>query len=536
MSRIWIKERCCSGLVPFLFLIVLGQWLLSCGTLPKEGPSKVQVSLSLSDSSLRRSLRAGTQNNRLTEYVVAVETAVDFSPNGPAPELIEDANLVTLVDNSVRLNLPVATPLKLFIFRYDAVHEKAALDELKNQELLGTGSVTLGIGAAIDFGQSNDFEIAIGDQQKTLTVQLTPDLTGKLAQTYVQGATIWADRLEVGSNTGNFQLDADEVSAISEADGSYILFPPSYHDFLLVTDNGKKQDASGQLVAAAPMLAPLPGFGQNSVNITPLTTLVATEPSLKDYLDTLGGWNVDVADPEGVPGGLLKISLLAEAYSVMISGGSSPLIEGNLTEKFRATAKLADAIFLASTSSSEVVLDNVITDGFQNLMADPAISHSLTNDEKTQFESALRSMVAEIEKIPADTLVKESDVLFQIETSQQQAFNQLKGIVCGETAAYLNFTPVIKSISMHFGDGALRLVGLVDDDNYSVLGFTWLDEAGNELKNSSSTSCETAEATYPGFSPDKSHSFTLTVNDPGIDNVVATCSWAVGATFTECQF
>jgi len=528
------KEVTGRELLKLCLIISVVLSLGSCGPLPKEGHDWLTVSLNISTAASQRISRTGTENRR-TEYVLAVESSIPFSASGPPIDQVEDSNLVTLTNNTTTLSLPVGKSIKLLVFRYSEYLTISQLNELLALQQLGEGSTELGIAPAIDFGQSEAFEIAQADEAKTIPVWLAPDITGKLAQTYVQGATVWADRLEVGSNTGNFQLDADEVNAISDADGNYSLAPPSYHDFLLVTDNGSKPDASGRLIPAAPMLAPLPRFGQRSVNITPLTTLVATEPLLKDYLETLGDWNVDVADPAGIPGGLLKISLLAESFSTILSSGSSPVIRDNLS-RTSASAKLADALHLALSSTSPVVLNDVVKDGLQNLMADSAISRFLTEVEKTQLESAISSVVFEIEQIPADDLVKETDVLSKIENKQQTAFDQLRDIICGDTASYLNFTPVIESISMQYENGALRLVGLIDDDNYAALEFNWLDDAGNELDNVPSSYCETAEAIYPDFSPDESNSFTLKVTDPGIDNGTASCTWAAGATFTECQF
>ena len=71
------------------------------------------------------------------------------------------------------------------------------------------------------------------------------------------------------------------------------------------------------------MLAPAPEVGQTVTNITPLTTLVAFELTLKEKLSAYGDWNADIASPSGVNGNLLRIAMTVEPLSSAVSGGSS---------------------------------------------------------------------------------------------------------------------------------------------------------------------------------------------------------------------
>ena len=60
-------------------------------------------------------------------------------------------------------------------------------------------------------------------------------ITGRLAQTYVSGAIVFADKVDGTDGLGDFQADPDvEVSTYSESDGSYTLvIPPDYGAYVL---------------------------------------------------------------------------------------------------------------------------------------------------------------------------------------------------------------------------------------------------------------------------------------------------------------
>ncbi|HEY5512766.1 MAG TPA: hypothetical protein VIK40_03895, partial [Geomonas sp.] len=99
-------------------------------------------------------------------------------------------------------------------------------------------------------------------------VTITP-VQGKVSQGPVQGATIFADRLNSGTRS---VMDGDEVNATTKATGIYdIGVPSNYGDYLLVSQGGT-DTITGK--AAMQMMAP-PG----AANVTPLTTMVALVPA-----------------------------------------------------------------------------------------------------------------------------------------------------------------------------------------------------------------------------------------------------------------
>ena len=77
------------------------------------------------------------------------------------------------------------------------------------------------------------------------TTTVSSRVGGKLAQSYVKEAQVWADRLVGGE--GNLQWDAGEPLALSGDGGDYQLRDVT-GEFMLVTSGGKKQDSSGNWI------------------------------------------------------------------------------------------------------------------------------------------------------------------------------------------------------------------------------------------------------------------------------------------------
>ena len=138
---------------------------------------------------------------------------------------------------------------------------------------------------SIEFGKSELFSISNtegtllvnGKRTSILSIQLAHQLSGRVAQSYVMGANVWADRIEPDGNI-NQQFDEDENATTSDSKGGYLL-APNYLDYVLVTEGGFKMNTAGAFIPAAPMLATVPDDGRTEVHITPLTTLVAAAPS-----------------------------------------------------------------------------------------------------------------------------------------------------------------------------------------------------------------------------------------------------------------
>ena len=145
--------------------------------------------------------------------------------------------------------------------------------------------------------------------------------SGKLVQGPVVGATIFAD-----SKSGSrFVLDGSEISATTDANGSYA-FPslPTY-DYILVSNGGTDKTTG---LPAIQMMAPA-----GAQNITPLTTLVALDESNPTM------------DP--TKGALAKIQSLLPAgvkYDADVSEKSSPAVLLLVKSIETASKSLTDAI------------------------------------------------------------------------------------------------------------------------------------------------------------------------------------------------
>jgi len=524
--RLWVK---------LLFLILLS----SCGALPKEDQGKtdksgwVQVSLNLGSSESSRVGRSGT-GTRLTEFVVAVEGMTAYSSKGFSPSIPLDANLVQLSNSITTLTLPLNRDLRLFIYRYPQEHTLDQLLKLMSQFGLDTGDMELGIGPAIDFGLSNYFRIS-NESPITVTIQLAQEPSGKLIQSYIQGATVWADRLSGG--TGNYQLDEDEASTISAPDGSYSLIP-DYFEYLIVSQGGNKLDSVGNPIPAMSLLALRPMASQGVTNLTPLTTLVALQPSLLSTFETLGSWG---ADPiaEGLPGSLFQISYAVETYAELLSSGVAPLVaEGN---RWNSLQILAQQVGLDIADGSLDNLKGVLETSVNETLTDLS-SRSLSSSEKQLLQNALSAAVDNIStRFPTDLeLIKEdSETMEILETIQTKLISQVQGVICksasGESSP-LQFPAMIKSIilSKQADPGGLWIEGNVSDDFPEQLAYSWSQDG--IVGNFDTVEAGTAKVFLEGFDTSQNQEFRFHLKECGSKLISQSCSWIPWTNSTTCQF
>ncbi len=302
---------------------------------------------------------------------------------------------------------------------------------------------------------------------------------GKLAQSYVKDAQVWADQLVDG--VGNLQWDEGEPLAISAEDGSYQLDSEApwilSGDFQIVTSGGKKSDSNGIWIDAAPMVAPAPLPSQKETNVTPLTTLVAFEPALKKKLDALGGWNADIASPSGVSGNLLRLAKTVETLSGTLSGGSSPMVS-DFGSSLKSLGKLATELNTVEDLTDDTALKESASKAIKAVVEDPTIvPNPPTQAQKDSLTSSLEQAVQGVTAaIPAsDELVVEADKLSQIENVLAEA-----GINEGVSVrlnmgggSVLNFGALITRIEMSLDEDSLVLTADVPDDDPDSLEYNW---------------------------------------------------------------
>ena len=253
---------------------------------------------------------------------------------------------------------------------------------------------------------------------------------GKLAQSYVKDAQVWADQLVNG--VGNLEWDDGEPLALSGEEGDYQLTSDNpwvlSGDFQIVTSGGKKTDSSGNWIDAAPMVAPAPEPGQAQAHVTPLTTLVAFAPELKEEFDKLGGWNADIASPSGVSGNLLRIAKTVETLSNTLSGGSSPVIS-DLGSSLKSLGKLATTLkAIAETGgdlASEELLEASTSSAIEEVLSDPIL---VPNPPSATQREALKNSVTQAVRGIATTILatdepvaEDPNLLAQIEDIFEEA-------------------------------------------------------------------------------------------------------------------
>jgi len=356
-------------------------------------------------------------------------------------------------------------------------------------------------------------------------------ISGKLAQSYVRGATVWAEKLVNG--VGNYQRDPGEADGVSSENGDFQLSGAT-GDFHLATSGGKKLDSQGNEVDAAPMLAPAPIAGQTSTNITPITTLVAFKPTLKEKLAQYGDWNADIASSTGVNGNLLRIAKIAESLSSAVSGGTSPLVtdfEGNL----KSLGQLANQLNSTSEDLSDpTVLKSVSSTALSAILNDPEIVQTTVSaDKKASLISSMEQAVEGIaQAIPADQIViEDSATLAAVETVLQEAnidqTIQIKVTLGGGSS--LQWAPVIRQIRMELSGSELTLTSSVDDDDTTSLTYTWTMTSGSF----SISSPQQFKASISAF--DESEiTVSLGITDSSGSSDTASCTWQTNP--TTCTF
>ena len=241
-------------------------------------------------------------------------------------------------------------------------------------------------------------------------------ISGKLAQAYVGDATIIADKKESGSQTGNCKLDAGEIGTTSSASGDFSL-SVSYGNYVICTTGGSYKNSDGNSVAAAPMMTPAPDTNSSGWNVTPLTTLVATQPSLKTKLDELGGWNADIASSSGVPGKLLRVAKTVETYWQV-----STRLTSDSKKQLLALENLAQTLKDNDVPTDETGLKNLTSSALQTSMKDSSINTDAKNISEDSMKEILKTAINKVtEAVPdSNDKIVEKDVQDQFDDAKEE--------------------------------------------------------------------------------------------------------------------
>jgi len=259
-------------------------------------------------------------------------------------------------------------------------------------------------------------------------------LSGKIAQGYVRGAKVFADV------DGDGTRDSNESQATSDTSGSYDLRadPGSW---MLITSGGTFLDSKGNEVNALPMKAPAPTTSGATSNVTPLTSLVAANPSLKAKLDALGGdgWNADIASSSGVPGKLLRIAQTVEQTMMTLSTGSNAVLATD-SSKLKTLDKLAEAFAMQENISSNEALAAATQQGVVNALNDENVVTLSADQEKIKGALVDATLVAVDSVTEAISDTSEAVVETSVTSTLETALDNATSVV--NTAVSLAGAPV----------------------------------------------------------------------------------------------
>ena len=359
----------------------------------------------------------------------------------------------------------------------------------------------------------------------------TVTLEGKLAQSYVKHAQVWADKLVGGE--GDLEWQNGESLAVSSSGGGYQLTGIT-GNFQVVTFGGKKQDSAGNWIDAIPMMAPAPEAGQTTTNVTPLTTLVAFEPALKQKLAAYGDWNADIASPIGVSGNLLRIAKTVETLSSTISGGDSPLIT-DFNANLKSLGFLATQLNSSSDLADDTGLKTAASSALTSIVSNSALVQSPpTAARRAELVGSLEQAVQGItDNIRADGVVVEDPTLLaKIETVLEEAsIADTVSVTLSMGGGNLNFGAVITEIEMSWNANTLDLTAVVPDDDPSSIDYNWsITPSVLSLDNPNAPLAQVSN--FDG----SNLRVSLTVIDTAASNFTDTrsCTWQTNP--TVCEF
>ena len=372
--------------------------------------------------------------------------------------------------------------------------------------------------------------------EESAAIVVSSSTQGKLAQGYVDGARVWYDQVEE-NGLGNLRRDPGETDTLSAVDGSYSLGGLKGTG-LLVTQGGTFLNSKGQKIAAAPMLAPMPEASQSINNITPITTLVAAEPNLKEKLKRFGDWNTDIADSAGTSAPLLRLAKTVEGLSGLLGNGEEPIV---LNEEAQLRSILVLARSLDSLPVEELVeegsLQQAANEALDVILEDTTLVRSINSSVKTKIKESMAQLVSTISSsIPATGEVVESSIVANIEDVQESiqaeildALDQQVTVSLGGGFG-LNFDPIITKITLDLIGDDLHLSAEVSDDQPETLQYRWESSPILDLTDPFS-----AKAVLPNF--DNSEIIIiLRVTDAGESYVTDICTWDNSTNPTICDF
>jgi len=306
---------------------------------------------------------------------------------------------------------------------------------------------------------------------------------------------------------------------------------------LLISFGGTYLNSEGKELPASPMLAPKPLSSKDTFNITPITTLVAVEPSLKLSLEKLGDWNTDIASPDGASAPLLRLAKTVESLSGILGHGEEPIALNDVA-RLRSITIFANS--LVALSAEELIsassLRSASSSALEQIFADKSISRNLNTSVRTQIQSSMEDLVnAIVSRIPSSGNVVESDIVASIEKVQSAAQASIQNELDQQVTVSLGglgfeFDPIITKITLELKNDKLHMAAVVSDERPETLSYRWTTSPTTNLSNPFSVES----------SLDKYDNSTLTVilrvTDDTDTYTTEICAWDEKSNPTICDF
>ncbi len=314
---------------------------------------------------------------------------------------------------------------------------------------------------------------------------------GRVVDAPMAGAAVFIDL------NGNNQLDADEPSGTTDANGYFDidLFTPVAGIVPKIISIGGTDSKTGAVLPNLALVSDVPADLSQAVNVTPLTTLLASVDTLQAKAQLLAALGVS-----GTPEALLTTDGWAEAEAGDEDAKAAQRVNQQLGLLLQTATTLTDAEpddavalaqsvanLLATMAQQQGNIDLTSPANIQSILTQviaQAVAEAMTAvDIQTVAIAAVAASVANANTIAADlALDPVSDIALEIVISTQES---LQTSIAELVAAEVNLNDFLEqtSLSQLFVDVVIA-VGAPDNDNDGVPDLLDPDDDNDDVRDS----------------------------------------------------
>jgi hypothetical protein len=326
---------------------------------------------------------------------------------------------------------------------------------------------------------------------QSLTVTVTDAFEGRVVDAPLAGAAVFIDL------NGNNQLDADEPSGTTDANGYFNIEPltPVAGIVPKIISIGGTDSKTGAVLPNLALVSDVPADLSQAVNVTPLTTLLASVDTLQAKAQLLAALGVS-----GTPEALLTTDGWAEAEAGDEDAKAAQRVNQQLGLLLQTATTLTDAEpddavalaqsvanLLATMAQQQGNIDLTSPANIQSILTQviaQAVAEAMTAvDIQTVAIAAVAASVANANTIAADlALDPVSDIALEIVISTQES---LQTSIAELVAAEVNLNDFLEqtSLSQLFVDVVIA-VGAPDNDNDGVPDLLDPDDDNDDVRDS----------------------------------------------------